>query len=378
MYKKKIKLLFLIFDLGGGGAEKVLVNLVNNLNAERYDITIRTLFGEGVNANKLKSNIEYLPFFKRKPFRGFTKILRLIPSSFLYKLFVKGKYDYEIAFLQHQPTRIIGGNRDKTTNKFAWVHIVSDSSRHLLNSYKNEKEFNSIYNSYNKIAFVSKEALESFERYYDIQTPKEVVHNVNEYHCLDALADEPIEIKINPDKINLIAIGRLTNQKRFDRLIDSLKSVDNKGLENYNLYILGEGEDKEKLQKQIDDNGSREKIKLLGFQKNPYKYLSKMDLFVCSSNKEGYSTAATEAIYLGIPVLTTDCGGMHDIIGDSKAGLIVENSQKGLEEGLEKLLTNPNLIKEMKLAAKERAKDFSTERAIREFEEFIGTADRIH
>ena len=81
---------------------------------------------------------------------------------------------------------------------------------------------------------------------------------------------------------------------------------------------------------------------LLGFDVNPYKYVAKMDLFVCSSQKEGYSTAVTEAVSLGIPVVTTKCSGMEEILHNGEYGLIVDNNENSLYEGLKNILDNPD------------------------------------
>lgn len=371
--KAKIKILFFIFDLGGGGAEKVLVNLVNNLPKEKYEITIGTIFGGGQNAMRLNPNIKYKPFFKCIPFGGITKFFKIFSPSFLHKILIKEKYDYEIAFLQHTPTRIIGGGRKQEYNikRFAFIHTVVKSKNQFISSYKSEKELSKIYNSYDKLAFVSEEALQSFSSMYDVATPKYVVHNVNEFEKIKILSTENMKLKLNREKINIISIGRLAPEKGFIRLIESCVFLINNNIENWHLYILGEGNLRNELEKMITDKNLTQNISLLGYHPNPYNYLSKMDFYVCSSFDEGYSTAATEAIYLGIPIITTDCGGMHDIIGNTNAGLIVENSQVGLNEGLYRLLNEPELLPLLKEGAKKRSKDFSTSAGIKEFEDFI-------
>lgn len=367
----KIKLLFFIFDLGNGGAEKVLVNLVNNLDPLKYDITIRTIFSGGVNVSRLNKNIKYSSFFKNRPISGITRIFRLFPPSFLYNLFIKGKYDIEIAFLQHHPTRIIAGS-NKNSKKIAWVHTLPIRRQYLINSYKNESEFIKCYSNYDKVAFVSREIQNFFIRNYELETEMGIVHNVNEYDKINTLSRETIEdISINHEFINLISVGKLEAVKGFDRLIQCLHTLSQKGIMNWNLYILGEGSQKELLENLIQDLNLNTKITLLGFKDNPYKYISKMDMYICSSISEGYSTAATEAISLGIPILTTECSGMQEIIEDSYAGLIVPNSQKGLEEGLETILMSSKTFKDLKRNAVKRSQYFSTKSAIKEFEDFI-------
>lgn len=96
-------------------------------------------------------------------------------------------------------------------------------------------------------------------------------------------------------------------------------------------------------------------MKFLGFQNNPYAFLKKADLFICSSISEGYSTAVTEAVILGLPVLTTDCAGMNEILDDGKYGMIVPNSEQALEDGLRKILSDATLYDRMRSAARTRS-----------------------
>ena len=100
------KILFFIDTLGYGGAEKVLINLVNNLDKSRYDITLMTIFDEGVNKKYLEKNIKYKSIFK-KIFRGNVLFFRMFTPEFLYKLFIKDKYDILVSYLEGNTTRIL-------------------------------------------------------------------------------------------------------------------------------------------------------------------------------------------------------------------------------------------------------------------------------
>lgn len=363
----KTKILFFIFDLGGGGAEKVLVNLVNNLSEEKYDIEVRTIFGKGVNAKNLKSHIKYSSFFKCKPFKGFTIFQRLFPPAFLYRLLIKGDYDKEIAFLQHSPTRIISGGKSGS-KKYAWVHIDGLSYK----AYKNLSEFTSIYSKFEKTAFVSKVAFNRFIKDFGFNPHGCVVHNVNETSKIKDLSNENIlELNISQSVINLCSAGRFTPQKGYERLIPILGKLNNEGISEWHFYLLGEGEMKETYERLLKENKIRHKFTFLGYQENPYKFVKNMDLFVCSSREEGYSTVVTESIIVGTPVITTECSGMSEIFDDSGGGMIVENSEEALYEGLKYLLTHPEKIKEMSKMAEKRASYFSLEYAIKEFEDFI-------
>lgn len=114
------KVLFFIPNLIHGGAEKVLVNLVNNLDKKKYDITLQTIFDVGVNKQYLDKNIKYTFVFK-KLFRGSTTIFKLFSPKFLYKYLIKDKYDIVISYLEGPTARIISGCYYKS-KKINWIH----------------------------------------------------------------------------------------------------------------------------------------------------------------------------------------------------------------------------------------------------------------
>ena len=113
-------------------------------------------------------------------------------------------------------------------------------------------------------------------------------------------------------------------------------------------------------------------VTLLGYKKNPYKYIRNSDLFVCSSRAEGFSTVVSEAIILEKPIVTTECSGMRELLGDnSEYGIICENNTKALYESLLKVLSNKELYLELKEKIIERKNIFDINKTIKDIEEFI-------
>ena len=100
-------------------------------------------------------------------------------------------------------------------------------------------------------------------------------------------------------------------------------------------------------------------VSLMGYKQNPYPYLLSSDLFVCSSRSEGYSTAVTEALILGIPVITTNCSGMEELLGKGKYGMIVDNEASALYDGIKMLISNKILLNTFRQKAKERGAFFN-------------------
>lgn len=341
----KKKILFFHFDLGGGGAEKVLVNLLNHLNPEKYDITLQTIFGVGPNLKDLNSNVHFKCLFKRE-FRGFNTIMKLFSPRILHKLLVHNVYDIEIGYMENSPTRIISGCENKKSKKLAWVHTTFDDLDACTQAFRSLNEIKHSYNSFDRIVFVSEQAKSIFEQKLpQIATPKIVLHNVTDIARIKELSNEECPILIDKKSINLCSVGRLIRVKGYERLLRCLYILHkDPSVPFFKFYLLGKGAEESELKELITNLDLDGIVYLLGYDKNPYRYVSRMDLFICSSYKEGYSTAVTEAVSLGIPVITTNCSGMDEILDNGRYGKIVLNSEKALLSGLRELLINTDEI----------------------------------
>ena len=165
----------------------------------------------------------------------------------------------------------------------------------------------------------------------------------------------------------MVTVGRLEPQKGYDRLI---KIVDRLRKEKlvFQLKIIGEGPDRKQLEELIEKYEIQDIVTLLGFQSNPYKYIKASDLFVCSSRSEGLSTVVTEALILGIPVVATDCSGMMELLGDSEYGLVTQNTDESLFEGIKKMLSDESLRTYYRNKSEERSGDFDIEKTMKEVE----------
>ena len=368
---KKLKILFFIPHLMHGGAEKVLVNLVNNLDKNKYDITLQVLFDVGVNKKFIREGIKYKYTFK-KLFRGSTTIFKLFTPKFLYNHIIKSDYDIVISYLEGPISRIIS-ECSSNAKKICWIHSEISDDENIMVGFRNKKEAINCYDKFDKIITVSSVIKKSFIEISKINENKiEVIYNTNETDkILEKSKDLVDDITINDKYINIISVGKLTKVKGFDRLLNVHKQLINEGLYN-NIYILGVGEDKEKIEKYIKENDLTDTFHLLGYKDNPYKYVAKCDLYACSSYREGFSTAVTESLIVGTPVISTLCSGAQELLGyNNEYGLVVENSEEGIYKGIKKLIEDRELLKYYKNKAKERGKKFSKENTIMSVENLL-------
>ena len=155
------KILFLIHDLGHGGAEKVLVNLVNNMDPEQFDITIIAPFSGGVNEQFLKPHIRYQTVFK-KAFPGNSHVMKLCSPELLHKWFIKERYDIEVAYLEGPDSRIISGCPNKGTKLISWIHCTMKSAEDIARGFRSAEEAQKCYGKMDTMVFVSQTNRDAF------------------------------------------------------------------------------------------------------------------------------------------------------------------------------------------------------------------------
>lgn len=360
-----IKLLFVINSLRSGGAEKVLVNLVNGLNPNKYDITLMVLFGDGVNKQFLNSNIKVIRLFKKAPL-GFVHIARLFSASFLHNIFIREKFDIEISYLQGVCTRIVGG-APKKQKTVAWIHNFDRPDR----IFRSQVEMLEICQRSSAVACVSKHTQEQVVEATEGKANALVVYNTHDVETILNNSSEAVPKMQKEKKLKLITIGTLYDVKGFPRLLEALYKCHLERFD-FHMYFVGDGPQRKELEEIVAKYNMNEYVTFFGFNKNPYKYLAKSDLFICSSYTEGFSGTVSEATILGIPTLTTDCSGMKEILGaNNEYGIVVENSDNGLLQGLRMIFNNPALLIQYRARVKERGEFFSPAKTLKKSEELF-------
>ena len=365
------KILFMIHDLGHGGAEKVLVNLVNNMDPERYEITVMTLVGGGVNEQFLKPHIRYIPCF-RKPPRGHTHLLKLLSAKRLHRWLIKEKYDIEVSYLEGPSARIISGCPDADTKLVSWIHVEQHTKAVAARAFRTFRESLSCYQKFHQTVCVSEYVKQDFLSLYPQLHPVDVLYNTNETKQILEQKEEPVEKGVFTDaKVRLCGVGKLMPNKRFDMLLRIHKRLVEEG---YSLQtcLLGDGPQRHELEQFVRENSIEDSVTFLGYQTNPYKYVAGCDLFVCASIAEGFSTAATEALIVGTAVCTVEVSGMKEMLGqNNEYGIVTESNEEALYQGIKALLDDPALLAHYKNQAQLRGQTFSTENTVKAVQDML-------
>ena len=331
------KIIFGITGLTLGGAERVLVDLSNKL-VEKYDITIFTLYAGGELEKELDSRIHLKSLYNFR-YDSLGKIKRkLIPikvllgSKKIFKRYVSDEnYKAQIAFLEGPITRIF--KYKSKSKRIAWIH--NDISKVFGRGFKS------------KIKRIFDRNV--YEVYDDMLLPKERVINnyINEERIIN-LSKEENDEHLEKNMPTFLQVSRLVKQKAIDRLIDVHARLIKDGFK-HKIYIIGDGPEKEKLQKKIEEQDVKETFILLGAKTNPYKYIKEADYFCLFSAFEGYPMVLEEAKILHKYILTTNTSSREVLVNYPKNSYITENSEDGIYKGIKfvlqnmkKILSNPN------------------------------------
>lgn len=362
-----IRILFFIESLVGGGAEKVLRNLVNAMDQTKFSITVQTLYPEAA-ARELAPGIRYRYCYPAATRLNGARMRAEAAAGLAYPLHIRDEYDIEVAYLECGSTKIMAGSTSGTARKLAWVHC--DLAQKAADPAAFARETAKYYAKFDQVVCVSEDVRRSFVQMYGPKPEAVTVYNCYDDAQILDKAELPLPDGAAVRRRTCLAIGRLTSQKGFDRLLRVHARLLAEGLQ-YDLWILGEGAERAALEQYIAAHGLASSVHLWGFQDNPYPFFRSADMLVCSSRYEGFSTAVIEAAILGKPTVTTDCAGMREILGDSEYGLITENSEDGLYAGMKRMLTEPGLLEAYAEKARARGRDFRQEALVRATEQFL-------
>jgi glycosyltransferase involved in cell wall biosynthesis len=367
------KVLFVIWGLRPGGAERVFVNIVNNIQGDIQPFVVVLGNKEGF-AHELKDSLEVYYLNKKNRWDVFWLVIRLASIMREKKPDVILSFGYYANHLVVWTGHIFGikipiciREQTETTSSLNRANLPVIRKNLLKMTYKKA----------DKVIAVSYKLKNSLINRYGLKRDNiKVIYNPVDLNKMTTFASEDVAHPwFHEQDIRLIvAVGRLVEAKGFSYLVDAFSFV-LKTIENVRLIIIGEGDGRLILEKMIFQLGLKDKVALLGYQRNPYKFMARSDIFVLSSIYEGFPNVLLEAMACGVPVISTSCpSGPDEIINDQVNGLLVPvGSEESMAKAMIKLLRNAGLRNRFSKAGKERVKNFSLDKTIHEYDNLLNS-----
>ena len=333
------KVMFFLPSLGGGGAERTVIQLANSFAEQGLNIHLGVC---DLNGDKAKLLPEVSPKIELVDFR----CGRVMNSITPLKLRLQAEhYDCLIATQTH--TNIVAGIAKKLSgvNTRLIFREVSTPSKNIklqgIAKFVLKTLVNWTYPMAQQVVCVSKGVESDFREYYAYKNNNLItIYNPG----LDDAYFEKLKAPVTHHFFNdsnkvILAVGRLTEAKNFGFLIRSFKALHDQYADT-RLIILGEGELRGEFEVLVAELGLNEVVDLPGFDANPYAYFKYASLFVLSSNWEGLPGVLIQALASKVKVVSTNCpSGPMEILENSKFGLLVEcNDQAGLTQAMQQAI----------------------------------------
>lgn len=345
--------LFCINDLNIGGAEVGMVDVVNELVKNNKKVDIVLLRKRGPLLEKIDKNVNIYSIINTDDSKIKQKVYHIfymlggIFIKYVYKKVIKSTYKTEIAYLEGYPAVFIAASNNPDSIKIASIRVglknhKLKASKLPWGNYEVKKAYKKMDNIYTVSDLTTTEFLDKYPFCKGKTSTIYTYFNVDEMR-IKAL--EKYDFSYDKNKINFLAVGRFSEQKSYDRLIEAFKII---ATENKNVLLHFVGNDKtdigNKIKKLIEDYDLKDRIILHGVQNNPYPYIRDCDCLISSSLYEGFPRVINEAIALGKLCIGTNVTGTKEALHDGKLGILVNDSIEGLVDGMEKYISDPDIF----------------------------------
>jgi len=323
----KKQVLFIIWSFSmGGGAEKILSNILNKIDLNKYEIDVLEYIKFNIKEEKIPFEINRLaPIIDcsnkkhRIKRRIYDKMVIKYPDYFRKKR-IKKKYDVEIAFNYLIPNSLIN---DKS-NTICWVHGDIYDLKDSPYLYNRQQHF---FNKTAIIVAISKNTELSIKELYPEHANK-IKKIYNGFDINEIIQASKKDCDIQLDTNSILYIGRLEERKQPIKSLECLVRLHQLGCKA-SLYILGKGELLDELRAYVYDKELNEYVKFLGYIDNPYPIIKQAKAIVSFSNSEGFPTIFVEGFALGVPFVSTPVGGTEELSNNGKSGIVIKTIDEG-------------------------------------------------
>ena len=350
-----------MLSLYNGGAEKSLVNFLNELPRDKYQIDLLLFKRNGMFMKQVPDfvnilqtpqglNKMFVPVRKSGKYM-ITRIYNTLKTRLVEKeskrrrahrwnnCFTKhiekleGFYDVAIGYTSNEVLYYLN-EKVSAKRKIVWVHNDYIGAGHSA-----EYDYPHLINI-DDIVTISEKCKNILDEVFpDLKGRTHNIPNITSSAVVRNRADEFIPEEYDVKNFNILSIGRLDEQKGFDMAIEAASIMKKRGL-NFKWCVIGSGVLEKTLKKQIKEFGVEDVFYLIGTRNNPYPYIKNCDILVQSSRFEGKSVVLDETKILAKPIVATDYATVRDQIEDNKEGIIVPMTPVGIADGIEDLYKN--------------------------------------
>lgn len=349
----KIKVLFRLRSLEMGGVQRVVLDLLRNLPKEKFDFTLMLNLYQGELINEIPQDIKVIVVEKGKEQMSLNPFIKKIQLAWrriklnfyskfptiLYLLKVPENYDIEIASSYAEFDMVLK-SPNKNSRKIAWFHTdvsYDTNQERAIERIEKMKKFD-------HVVFCAEYIRKVIEVNYNVTYPSSsVIYNAIHVDEVRDKASESFLEYQNVGKPIFCSVGRLHSRKGYNMLIDVHNRLIKEGFK-HSIVVLGDGEEKENLIKKINQLNLEETFKLLGTKINPYPYIKNANYFVLPTRSEAYPLVINEALALEKPIISTDVGGIPEMIDDGVDGVLIKYDENEMYESMKSFLTNPSLV----------------------------------
>ena len=377
---RKIKVLFRHRSMEMGGVEKVILSLLENLDKDKFDITLLVSLYQGELRDKVPSYINYIKVnngkedFSKNPLIHYIQLLlRSLKIKFLEKfpnwvdqIYLDEKFDVEIAS-SYTDFEFVLNSSNKNSKKIGWFH--SDITFPKLQPAV-PKILNQIP-EFDYFIFGSKQTKDIFaETYPDFNLPdNQVILNAIPIKEIKQKAEESVPDFGTSDPV-FVSVGRLHSRKGFHKLIEVHSQLIKDGFP-HKIIIIGDGEEKENLSNLAQSLGVEDSFILMGSLLNPYPYVKNADFFIMPSESEGWPLIIADTLILQKPIISTAVGGIPEMITHNENGFLINYNTDEIYNAMKQFMTNKNLTDHIKEGLKNSENQFDNQKIFDAIENII-------
>lgn len=367
--------LFIDGQLNGGGAERVLIDILRNFDFVHNKVTLLQVNAGGTLVNEIPREVNVVAAWPGYT-RGYSVAYRCSHwLSWDYPLrrsllkAINGQhFDVAISFLEGMPLKMHAMITSVANRNYSWVHCDLDKDRYDVDQFRKGEEIRA-YNKMDGVVCVASDTAKAFQRRFpDCTAEIKVVYNPIDIAKLKKLTSSEelgvrSEVLFHPHLFTIAVCGRLTAPKKLDRVIRLARRIKDEALP-IKIQLIGDGDLREELGVRSEELGVTDIVEFLGFQRNPFPYVKAADMLLSTSGYEGFSLVICEAMALSIPVVATKTAGPMEILDNDKYGLLCDHDDESIYQAVKKMYEDAELRCHYAEVGKERVKDFSVEKTM--------------